>query len=77
MLQTKPELSAFVILDYELRASPWAKLISWKWLQWVSGHYFAWKVRRKYTRYIASFIHVNNNEDQMNGKRDKNNVNML
>ena len=57
MLQTKPELSVLAILDYELRASPWAKLISWKWLQWVSGHYFAWKVRRKYTRYIASFAH--------------------
>lgn len=41
------------IIDYEVNSSFWASLIGWKWGQELSGRYFAWKVRRKYERYVA------------------------
>ena len=40
------------ILNYEVRSSWWAPWISWAPLQEISGRYFAWKVRRKYRRYL-------------------------
>jgi hypothetical protein len=39
-------------LDYEIRSSWWACWISNDILQTVSGKYFAWKVNRKYMRYV-------------------------
>jgi hypothetical protein len=39
------------ILDYEIRSSWWACLISNPRLQDLAASYFAWKVRRKLRRY--------------------------
>lgn len=44
----------FTFLDYEIRSSWWASLISWEWGQNLAGKYFAWKAIRKYTRYKKS-----------------------
>lgn len=44
-------------LDYEIRSSWWASSISWNWAQDLAGRYFAWKVKRKYSRYVISKIH--------------------
>ena len=51
-LVTENELDLFV--DYEVRSSWWASLISWDWAQELSSLYFAWKVKRKYNRYKKS-----------------------
>lgn len=48
--------SLAVLLDYEIRSSWWASLISWDWGQKLSAKYFAWKVKRKYVRYKQSKI---------------------
>lgn len=42
------------LLDYEIRASVWAPWIRIRWMQDLAGRYFAWKVRRKYSRWQAS-----------------------
>lgn len=42
------------ILDYEIRASWWAGWVGITPLQDLAGKYFAWKVRRKYARWVAS-----------------------
>lgn len=42
------------ILEYEVRASWWARDVSWPPLQRLASRYFAWKVNRKYGRYLAS-----------------------
>jgi hypothetical protein len=41
-------------LDYEIRSSWWAQWVGWKPLQIVAGKYFAWKVNRKYNRWLDS-----------------------
>lgn len=41
-------------LDYELRSSLWASLLSADWLQRIAARYFAGKVRRKHRRYARS-----------------------
>lgn len=41
-------------LDYEIRSTWWASWIGWNWGQEISGRYFAWKVKRKYGRYLLS-----------------------
>lgn len=46
--------SLAVLLDYEIRSSWWASLISWDWGLKLSAKYFAWKVKRKYGRYKQS-----------------------
>lgn len=43
-------------LDYEVRSSWWASWIGWDWGQELAGSYFAWKTRRKYTRYKTSAL---------------------
>lgn len=43
-----------VILDYEIRGSWWAPLVSFSPLQRLAGSYFARKVRRKYGRWQRS-----------------------
>lgn len=48
----KTSLKAF--LDYEIRSSWWASLVSWDWMQKITGKYFAWKTKRKYERYSRS-----------------------
>lgn len=40
------------ILDYEVKASPIALYISSGWGQKLSSVYYAWKVSRKYKRYV-------------------------
>lgn len=40
------------ILDYEIMASWWTQFISWEWAQNIVAKYFAWKVQRKYGRYV-------------------------
>ena len=39
-------------MDYEVSSSWWASFMFWKWGQDLAGSYYAWKVRRKYGRYI-------------------------
>jgi len=41
-------------LEYEIRSSIWASFIFWDWGQNLSVKYFAWKVGRKYHRYLKS-----------------------
>lgn len=45
-----------LVLDYELRSSPWVCWIGWPWLQQIAGRYFAWKVQRKFDRWQNSLI---------------------
>lgn len=42
------------ILYYEVSASWWAGWTSNNFLQGLVGKYFAWKVNRKYNRYLRS-----------------------
>ena len=42
------------ILDYEIRSSWWASWISNNWLQEISASWFAWKVNRKFRRWVES-----------------------
>lgn len=42
------------ILDYEVRSSWWAWMVSWGWLQGLACRYFAGKIKRKYARYLSS-----------------------
>jgi hypothetical protein len=49
-----PDLTIHQIMDYELRASWWASWIGWGWLQNLASFWFAWKVRRKFSRYKLS-----------------------
>lgn len=49
-------MSRSEILDYEIRASWWAPSVSHPWLQELTGRYFAWKVKRKYGRWMLSRI---------------------
>ena len=45
------------ILDYEIRASAWwVGKVGWAPLSKLVAKYFAWKVRRKYDRYMCSMI---------------------
>ena len=53
------------ILMYEISSSPWAKLISIPILQYLAGKYYAWKVKRKYVRYINSLRKRTNIEDTL------------
>ena len=41
-------------LDYEIRSSWWASFIWWNWGRNLAGMWFAWKTKRKYSRYIDS-----------------------
>lgn len=47
-------LSMQKVLDYEVRSHWLAPRIGFKWGQVLMGRYFAWKVRRKYNRYLVS-----------------------
>jgi len=51
--KTKQPIEVFV--DYEVRASWWVQWVSWAWLQHLAARYFAWKVKRKYRRYLWAF----------------------
>ncbi len=42
------------ILDYEINSSAVASHLSLTILQKLAGKYFAWKVRRKYARYVKA-----------------------
>jgi|TARA_R110000751_G_scaffold153060_1_gene258189 hypothetical protein len=42
------------ILNYEIRSHWAAKFIGFEWGQDLMSKYFAWKVRRKYNRYLVS-----------------------
>jgi hypothetical protein len=50
----KPVISLTEILDYEVRASWWMREVSWPWAQALAGRYLAWKVKRKWYRYVCS-----------------------
>lgn len=49
-------LTRHEILNYEVKASWWAGFLPLgrPWLATIVGAYFAWKARRKWTRYIGS-----------------------
>lgn len=58
-LLTRGPIAAMDVLRYEIRASWWYSLLAYLppplgSPNWVA-RYFAWKVNRKYRRYIASF----------------------
>jgi hypothetical protein len=40
-----------LLIKYEVAASWWARKISVGWLQYLSGRYFAWKVKRKFKHF--------------------------
>lgn len=42
------------VLEYEIRSTWWTKLVSWTWFQKIAGSYFAWKVGKKYKRYVEA-----------------------
>ena len=42
------------VLDYEVQSSWWASWVWWSWGRNLAGSYFAWKVKRKYGRYLIS-----------------------
>jgi hypothetical protein len=50
--QSIPRMKIF--LDYEIRSSWWAELIWFTWGQDLAAKYFAWKVQRKYNKYLHS-----------------------
>jgi hypothetical protein len=37
------------LLDYEIRGSWWPQYIRFRWMQFLAGKYFGYKVRRKYS----------------------------
>ena len=47
-------LSVKQILEYECHSHWLASWIGFEWGQDLMGKYFAWKVRRKYNRYLVS-----------------------
>lgn len=47
-------LSMQEILRYEIHSHWLARWIGFEWGQDLMGKYFAWKVRRKYNRYLVS-----------------------
>ena len=49
-----PLLTMEQVLDYEIHVSWWAGLAFGTFLQGLAGDYFAWKVVRKYRRYLES-----------------------
>lgn len=53
--QAKP-LSIHDILLYEIHSHWFAGKIKNTFLQELMGKYFAWKVRRKYNRYLRSML---------------------
>jgi hypothetical protein len=48
------KLNPFECLDYEVNASWLASMLGNKWMQNKMASYLAWKVRRKYRRYIVN-----------------------
>lgn len=44
-----------VILDYEIKSSWWAGWIGNPKLQFLAAKYFAWKVNRKFNRYLEFY----------------------
>jgi hypothetical protein len=47
-------LSMQEVLNYEIHSHWLASWIGFEWGQELMGKYFAWKVRRKYNRYLVS-----------------------
>lgn len=47
-------LSLQEVLNYEIHSHWLASWIGFEWGQDLMGKYFAWKVRRKYNRYLVS-----------------------
>ena len=47
-------LSMQEVLNYEIHSHWLASWICFSWGQDLMGRYFAWKVRRKYNRYLVS-----------------------
>ena len=47
-------MSMLDILDYEIRSSWWVSRVGSQWGQKLTAKYIAWKVKRKYDRYVRS-----------------------
>jgi len=47
-------LSMQEVLNYEIHSHWLASWVGFSWGQDLMGRYFAWKVRRKYNRYLIS-----------------------
>ena len=47
-------ISMTEVLKYEIGSSWWASYVSWPFLQSIASAYFAWKIKRKYKRYLEA-----------------------
>jgi hypothetical protein len=45
-------ITLFQCLEYEAYSSPWMGKIGWEWWKSLCGNYVAWKVERKYKKYL-------------------------
>jgi hypothetical protein len=52
-----PILSLKDLITYEIHSSRLARYFYLAWLQKIVGRYYAWKVSKKYVRYIRSIQH--------------------
>lgn len=48
------KLSLRDLLEYEVKSSWWSSWLSSKVMQEAAARYFAWKVNRKYARFLAA-----------------------
>lgn len=49
-----PTQTKRLLLDYEIRSAWWPQFIGTSWGHAIVGHYFAWKVNRKYRVWMSS-----------------------
>lgn len=55
----EPRITLQQAVNYEARASFWMSWVGNSKLQDLVGAYLAWKVRRKYGRYVRSIVLAN------------------
>ena len=52
IVSAKPRVTMQTLVRYEICGAGWPAFVSWGPLQILVASYFAWKVRRKYRRYL-------------------------
>jgi hypothetical protein len=52
IVPAKPQVSIHTLAHYEICGAWWPAFVSWGPLQNLVASYFAWKVKRKYRRYL-------------------------
>ena len=58
---SKDLISIREALEYEIKGSWWASWVGNKYLQVLVSKYFAWKVKRKYNRFLLSMMRESEN----------------